>query len=412
MAPASESPGDSGGGASIKTLLLTDLVDSTRLFEQLGDRRAAELFAHHDRIARDLLVDHGGQEIDKTDGFLFLFQRPIAAARCALEYHEATRALSEEYGVQLAARAGIHLGEVVLRENEPDDIARGAKPLEVEGLAKHTVARVMSLALGGQTLMSETAFLIASRAAVGTTRLPIGTCFERHGLYQLKGVEDPIAIGEVGVEGKAPLTPPPDSEKAWHASRTGGIELDAGRPPVPRSRIAAAGVLGGLVGLLAAVWLASRPAPDGRAGGQTAPAPVQPAPVRPAPPPAAPPDPRPLPATPPPPAAPALLELHIESDPAGATIRLDGSAVGSTPLSMSVPATAAAYALQATLPGRLPRKVRCVVSQADVSRGKSLCTLALRPRPRARPRPERPRPRPAGGKPEEVEDKPKIHMID
>jgi hypothetical protein len=30
----------------------------------------------------------------------------------------------------------IHLGEVVLRENAAADIARGAKPLEVEGLAK------------------------------------------------------------------------------------------------------------------------------------------------------------------------------------------------------------------------------------------------------------------------------------
>ena len=46
----------------------------------------------------------------------------------------------------MASRVGIHLGEVVLRENSPEDVARGAKPLEVEGLAKAIAARVMSLA--------------------------------------------------------------------------------------------------------------------------------------------------------------------------------------------------------------------------------------------------------------------------
>ncbi|NNM25002.1 MAG: hypothetical protein HKO59_03270, partial [Phycisphaerales bacterium] len=65
----------------VSTLLLTDLVDSTRLIETLGDARAAEVMTRQDRLARDLLSDHGGQEIDKTDGFLFLFNRPIDAVR-------------------------------------------------------------------------------------------------------------------------------------------------------------------------------------------------------------------------------------------------------------------------------------------------------------------------------------------
>ena len=42
----------------------------------------------------------------------------------------------------------------MLRENAAEDIARGAKPLEVEGLAKPTAARVMALARGGQTLLT------------------------------------------------------------------------------------------------------------------------------------------------------------------------------------------------------------------------------------------------------------------
>ena len=43
---------------STHTLLVTDVVDSTRLAEELGDARVAELWAAHDRVARDLLVAH------------------------------------------------------------------------------------------------------------------------------------------------------------------------------------------------------------------------------------------------------------------------------------------------------------------------------------------------------------------
>ena len=57
---------------AIRTLLLCDLVSSTRLVERLGDVAAAELLARHDRIARDLLATHNAREIDKSDGFLLL----------------------------------------------------------------------------------------------------------------------------------------------------------------------------------------------------------------------------------------------------------------------------------------------------------------------------------------------------
>ena len=118
-------------------LLLTDVVDSTRLSEQLGDTAMAALWAAHDRVARDLLPAHKGREIDKTDGFLFLFDTAADAVAYALAYHRAIGALDPP----LQARAGLHVGPVILTENQPADIARGAKPLEVDGLAKPTAAR-------------------------------------------------------------------------------------------------------------------------------------------------------------------------------------------------------------------------------------------------------------------------------
>ena len=132
-------------------LLVTDVVDSTKLAEELGDTKVAEVWAAHDRLARDLLATHKGREIDKTDGFLLLFDQAFDAVAYALAYHRALKDLD------LKARAGLHVGDVILRENSAEDVARGAKPLEVEGIAKPTAARVMGLALGGQTLATSEA---------------------------------------------------------------------------------------------------------------------------------------------------------------------------------------------------------------------------------------------------------------
>jgi len=199
-------------GAAIKTLLVSDLVNSTKLVESLGDARAFEIFGLHDRVARDLLQEHNGREIDKTDGFLLLFERPIDAVGYATAYHQALLSLSEQQGVTIASRVGIHLGEVYLRENRPEDVARGAKPLEVEGLAKPMTARLMSVAQASQTLLTRGAFDLARRAAAG-----VETALElqwlAHGAYRFKGVDEPVKVFEVGDPNVSPLSPPPSSEK-------------------------------------------------------------------------------------------------------------------------------------------------------------------------------------------------------
>ena len=116
----------------------------------------------------------------------------------ALAYHQALHALASGTSTALAARAGLHLGEVYLRENPPEDVARGAKPVEVDGLAKVLAARLMSLAQGGQTLMTRATFDVARRAAVGL-ELPVAEVrWVAHGSYLLKGVEEPVEVFEVG----------------------------------------------------------------------------------------------------------------------------------------------------------------------------------------------------------------------
>jgi len=202
---------------TLKTLLVTDMVDSTSLVDVLGDDRSVQIFERHDQLARELLLRFNGLEIDKTDGFLFLFDRPIDAAFYALEFHEALVGLSAEMKVKLAARAGIHLGEIVLRRNRPEFVARGAKPIEVEGLAKPMAARIMSLAQGAQTLVTRTAFDLARRAAVGREGIPKDIRWVSHGAYRFKGIDEPQMIFEVGRKGRAPFAPPPNTAKAWRS---------------------------------------------------------------------------------------------------------------------------------------------------------------------------------------------------
>ena len=216
----------------LKTLLLSDLVDSTKLVYELGDARSSQVFRRHDQVAREMLAGHGGLEIDKSDGFLMLFERPIDAVTYALAYHQALAELSVELAVQLRTRVGIHMGEVVLSENSPEEIARGAKPLEVEGLAKPTAARIMSLARGRQTLMTDAAFQFAREAAVDTDLPQRELRWLAHGPYLFKGVPDPVDVFEVGIPGVSLLEVPPDSEKVRRAVAAGD-EMTLGWRPGP-----------------------------------------------------------------------------------------------------------------------------------------------------------------------------------
>ena len=234
----------------LRTLVLCDLVDSTALVERLGDQRAAELFRKHDRLARTLLQTHGGREIDKTDGFLFMFDRPIQAVAFALDYQRHLKQLNAVENATLAARVGIHVGDVLTWDNTPDDIAKGAKQVEVEGLVKPITSRLMQLALPSQILLSGVTYSLAHRAQGELGDQLANVRWRTHGRYRFKGIPDPIPVFEVGEEGHAPLKAPPWSGKAhrevpfWRRPATMVIEI---------------GVL--LVVLAVPAWYLLKPAP-------------------------------------------------------------------------------------------------------------------------------------------------------
>ncbi len=215
----------------LRTLVLTDLVDRAKRTEELGDQRGAEVWGHHDRMARDLLARWDlVVEVDGGAGFLFLFEQPFEAVSWTLSYHRGLAELSIALGVKLRARVSIHLGEVVLRSNPHQDVVRGARPFEVAGLARLIAGRVLKLAATSQTLLTRSAFDLARRASVDEA---LGEEIPRwlaHGHYFFHQQEESVEITEVGTPNLAPLVPPPDSELARRAVAIGEEIILGWRP--------------------------------------------------------------------------------------------------------------------------------------------------------------------------------------
>jgi class 3 adenylate cyclase len=148
----------------LATVLFTDVVDSTRLATEMGDRRWRDLLEEHQGLVRDHLQRFGGREIKTTgDGFLAVFDGPTRAAGCARAIVEDMPALGIE------VRAGLHTGEVELMGDD------------VGGIAVHVAARIAALAGARTVLASRT----VRDLAVGS-----GIEFESFGRHALKGVAD------------------------------------------------------------------------------------------------------------------------------------------------------------------------------------------------------------------------------
>ncbi|MCL1635891.1 putative peptide modification system cyclase [Luteimonas sp. SX5] len=199
----------------VRTLLLTDLCESTTLVERLGDALAAALFREHDRLVLELQQRWRGRLIDRSDGLLLLFERPIDGLGFALDYMRGLHELGQARKLRLQARAGLHVGEVLTWQNSDEAVRAGAKSLEVEGLAKPLAGRLMSLARPGQILLSAVAEPMSHRAASELGERGQHLVWKSYGRWRFKGVPNAQEIFEVGEPGLAALRMPKHTAKAW-----------------------------------------------------------------------------------------------------------------------------------------------------------------------------------------------------
>lgn len=148
----------------LATVLFVDVVGSTELIVDRGDRAWRDLLERQRATVRSLLARFRGVEVDTAgDGVFATFEGPARAILCARAIADDSAALG------LQVRAGVHTGEVEFADGK------------VAGLAVHIGARIGQIAAASEVLVSQT----VRDLVVGS-----GLQFEDRGEHTLKGVPD------------------------------------------------------------------------------------------------------------------------------------------------------------------------------------------------------------------------------
>jgi class 3 adenylate cyclase len=113
-------PGADARDPGIRTILFTDVVNSTTLTQSLGDEAALALLSVHDTVVRDALSALGGREVKHTgDGIMASFVSTAAAVRCAIQIQrELDKHAQANPRRALKVRVGAAAGEPVEQHND------------------------------------------------------------------------------------------------------------------------------------------------------------------------------------------------------------------------------------------------------------------------------------------------------
>jgi len=173
-----------GGGPNerdpgIRTVLFTDVVNSTTLTQSLGDEAALAIVGVHDTIVRDALSALGGREVKHTgDGIMASFVSAANAVRCAMQIQ---RELDKHAQINsehpLKVRVGAAAGEPVEKNND------------LFGSTVQLAARLCAHARPEQILVS---------TAIAELCSGKGLAFEDIGEVMLKGFTSPVRAHAAG----------------------------------------------------------------------------------------------------------------------------------------------------------------------------------------------------------------------
>ncbi len=161
---------------ALRTLMFTDMVESTRLVELLGDDDWGRLLDWHDRTLRQCFLACNGQEVHhQGDGFFVAFSDPVATVSCAVAVQTTLTEHRRDHGFAPQVRIGVHAAEAV--DLGHDYLGKGV----------HEAARVGAAAGPNEILVTEAVLeSIAGRFPSGPTRT-----------LTLKGLARPMLVASV-----------------------------------------------------------------------------------------------------------------------------------------------------------------------------------------------------------------------
>jgi len=172
------------------TLLFTDIEGSTLLIQQLGERYA-DIVATCRQLLRTAFQQWNGVEVDTQGDALFVvFARASDALSAGIDMQRALASHDWPNGAAVALRIGLHTGE-------PTRTAEGYVGLDV-----HHAARIMSVGLGGQVLLSQTTHELVKHT------LPEGVSLRDLGEHRLKDLQLPSHLYQLIIEGLPADFPP------------------------------------------------------------------------------------------------------------------------------------------------------------------------------------------------------------
>jgi pimeloyl-ACP methyl ester carboxylesterase len=152
----------------LATVLFTDIVNSTQRAAALGDMEWRPILDAHFSMARSQIRRFRGREVKTLgDGILATFDGPARAVRCAQAIANSVKPLG------IAIRAGLHTGEIEIRDND------------VSGIAVNIASRVSHLAGSSEVLVSSTVKDLVAGS---------GLIFNDLGLHAVKGIQDQLRI--------------------------------------------------------------------------------------------------------------------------------------------------------------------------------------------------------------------------
>jgi class 3 adenylate cyclase len=177
-------PGGSAIDSGVRTIMFTDMEDSTTITQRLGDAEALKVLRVHDGVVRDALASRGGREVKHTgDGIMATFPSAFSAVDCAIAIQQALQLHNQNaVGPPIRVRIGLSAGEPV--EDHAD----------LFGATVQLAARACAHARPGQILVSN----VVAELCIGKL-----VAFVDRGESVVKGFEKPVHFHEVQFQSKS-----------------------------------------------------------------------------------------------------------------------------------------------------------------------------------------------------------------